>query len=126
MRFLFGLGGTLGWVFLIYFLWNKSIPSWFKIGFTEGLKTGSELVRSIPTEDWKKLPEPDSKKEGETEKKLEEQKSESKKQEDKEKNLFSGEINIGRLRSRYNLGIKQDEKSEDLSRKDMGVTEEEK
>lgn len=116
MRFLFGTGAVLGWVFLIYFAWNKSIPGWFKFGVTETAKVGSELVQTIPKEDWQKPPEPKS----ETEQK-QATANDSKTESEKSKSLFSGEINVGPLRSKYNLDIKQDKKSEEVGRQDMGA-----
>ncbi|MFM6401429.1 MAG: hypothetical protein ACKPFF_32540, partial [Planktothrix sp.] len=42
-------------------------------------------------------------------------------QSDNSKKLFSGEIQVGKLRSRYNLDIPQDKQSEELNKKDMGA-----
>lgn len=116
MKFLFGVGSVLGWVFLIYFAWNKSIPGWFKFGVTETAKVGSELVKTIPTDDWQKPPEP--------EQEIEQKQAtsrDSKPESENSKSLFSSEINVGPLRSKYNFDIKQDKKSEEVGRQDMGA-----
>lgn len=116
MRFLYSVGSLLGWFFLIYFCWNQSIPWWFKKGFQETVKAVPEITKSIPKDDWSKPKEetkPEDKKPGEN--KLEEPKSET------SKNLFSGEIKVGGLRSRYKLDIPQDKQSEETGKKDMGA-----
>jgi len=38
MRLIYLLGSSLGWAFLIYFMWNQSIPWWFKKGVSESVK----------------------------------------------------------------------------------------
>ena len=112
MRVLFYFGSVLGWVFLIYFCWNQSIPWWFKKGFAETVKTIPEITRQIPKEDWAKPTEP----------KPEDKKPTEAKPEKKEtaKNLFSGEFKLGGLRSKYNLDIPQNDKSEQVGKQDMG------
>jgi hypothetical protein len=115
MRVLFYFGSVLGWVFLIYFCWNQSIPWWFKKGVAETVKTIPEITKTIPREDWAKPKE---------ETKVDNKKpSESTKTEDKKdtsKKLFSGEFNLGGLRSRYNLDVPQNDKSEQVGKQDMG------
>jgi len=113
MRVLFYFGSVLGWVFLIYFCWNQSIPWWFKKGVAETVKTIPEITRQIPKEDWakpKEEPKTDDKKS-----------SDSTKPEKKEtaKNLFSGEFKLGGLRSRYNLDVPKNDKSEQIGKQDM-------
>ena len=113
MRVIFYAGSVLGWVFLIYFYWNQSIPWWFKKGFTETVKTIPEITRQIPKEDWAKPKE---------ETKPEDKKPTESKPEKKEtaKSLFSGEFKLGGLRSRYNLDVPQNDKSEQIGKRDMG------
>lgn len=112
MRVLFYFGSVLGWVFLIYFCWNQSIPWWFKKGVSETVKTIPEITRQIPKEDWAKP----------TESKPEDKKPTEAKPEKKEtaKSLFSGEFKLGSLRSKYNLDIPQSDKSEQIGKQDMG------
>jgi hypothetical protein len=114
MRLIYLLGSSLGWAFLIYFMWNQSIPWWFKKGISESVKATSEITKTIPKEDWakpKEEPKTDDKKS-----------SDSTKPEKKEtaKNLFSGEFKLGGLRSRYNLDVPQNDKSEQIGKQDMG------
>ena len=129
MRFIYHSISLLGIIFFIYYGWTDSIPWWFKDGFLKLFNRGSEVVKTLPKEDWSKPLEVETKKEGEDDKKEDEkkprdQKAEAEKKEgDKEKSLFSGEIKLGNLRSRYNLGIKQSEESEAVGKKDMGAEE---
>jgi|688.fasta_scaffold104526_2 hypothetical protein len=119
MRVLFYFGSVLGWVFLIYFCWNQSIPWWFKKGVAETVKTIPEITRQIPKEDWakpKEEPKPEDKKPGESK---ENKPVESK--EETSKKLFSGEFKLGGLRSKYNLDIPQNKESEAAGKQDMGV-----
>jgi len=113
MRVLFYFGSVMGWVFFIYYGW-QGFPDWFRKGVTETAKTIPEITRQIPKEDWakpKEEPKTDDKKS-----------SDSTKPEKKEtaKNLFSGEFNLGGLRSRYNLDVPQNDKSEQIGKQDMG------
>lgn len=111
MRVLFHFGSAMGWIWLIYFCWNQSIPWWFKKGFAEMVKTIPEITRQIPKEDWAKPKEetkPDEKKP-----------TESKSEKETAKSLFSGEFKLGGLRSRYNLDVPQNDKSEQTSKQDM-------
>jgi hypothetical protein len=117
MRFLYVIGSGLGWVFLIYFLWNKSIPAWFKFGVSETAKITSELVKNIPT-DWK--PSETEKKEAKTGTDNGEKPKSTDESKDS-KSLFSGEIKVGNLRSRYNLDIQQNKETEELNKQDMGA-----
>jgi hypothetical protein len=114
MRVLFYFGSGLGWVFLIYFCWNQSIPWWFKKGFAETVKTIPEITRQIPKEDWAK---PTESKPDEDKKKPTEAKPEKK---ETAKSLFSGEFKLGGLRSRYNLDVPQNDKSKQIGKQDMG------
>lgn len=119
MKFLYSAGALLGWVFLIYFAWNQSIPWWFKKGFQETVKTIPQITKTIPTEDWAK-----PKEEAKTEDKKPGESKENKSGESKEetsKKLFSGEVNVGGLRSRYNLDIPQGKESEAAGKQDMGA-----
>lgn len=116
MRFIYYSGSVLGWAFLIYFCWNQSIPWWFKKGVSETVKNVPEIAKQIPSEDWGK-PKEETKKEGE---KPSESESKSE-QSEQSKNLFSGEIKVGKLRSRYNLDIPQDKQSKELNKQDMGA-----
>ena len=115
MRLIYLLGSSLGWAFLIYFMWNQSIPWWFKKGFEQTVKTIPEITKSIPKDDWSKPKEetkPDDKKQ-----------TDSTKPDDKtdtSKSLFSGEIKVGKLRSKYDLNIQQDKTSEQTGKQDMG------
>lgn len=115
MRFIYYSGSLLGWAFLIYFCWNQSIPWWFKKGVSETVKVMPEITRQIPKDDWSKPKE---------ETKTDDKKpTDSTKPEDKEnesKSLFSGEIKVGKLRSKYDLNIQQDKQSEGISKQDMG------
>ena len=108
MRLIYLLGSSLGWAFLIYFMWNQSIPWWFKKGVSESVKATSEITKTIPKEE----PKTDDKKS-----------SDSTKPDDKtdtSKSLFSGEIKVGKLRSKYDLNIQQDKQSESTGKQDMG------
>ena len=116
MRFIYYSGSLLGWAFLIYFCWNQSIPWWFKKGVSESVKAVPEIAKTIPKDDWGK-PKEEDKKEGE---KQSEGNSESE-QSDNSKKLFSGEIQVGKLRSKYNLDIQQDRQSESVGKQDMGA-----
>ena len=118
MRVFFNAGGLLGWVFLIYLIWNQAIPWWFKKGFAEIVKVVPDIVKTIPTEDWakpKEEPKPEDKKPGESK---ENKPGESK--EETSKKLFSGEFKLGGLRSRYNLDIPKNKESEAAGKQDMG------
>lgn len=116
MRFIYYSGSLLGWAFLIYFCWNKSIPWWFKKGVSESVKAVPEIAKTIPKDDWGK-PKEEPKKEGDKQSESDTKSEQS----DSSKKLFSGDIQIGKLRSRYNLDIKQDKQSEELNRQDMGA-----
>ena len=115
MRLIYLLGSSLGWAFLIYFMWNQSIPWWFKKGVAESVKVIPEITKTIPKDDWAKPKE---------ETKTDDKKtSDSTKPDDKtdaSKSLFSGEIKVGKLRSQYNLNIQQDKTSEQTGKQDMG------
>lgn len=115
MNFIYNFGSLLGWAFLIYFCWNQTVPWWFRKGVSESAKAIPEIAKQIPSEDWGK-PKEEPKKEGD---KQSENNSKSE-QSDSSKKLFSGEIQVGKLRSRYNLDIPQDKKSEELNKQDMG------
>ena len=116
MRFIYYSGSVLGWAFLIYFCWNQSIPWWFKKGVSETVKNVPEIAKQIPSEDWGK-PKEEDKKEGEKQSESDTKSEQS----DNSKKLFSGEIQVGKLRSRYNLDIQQDKQSEEINKKDMGA-----
>lgn len=116
MRFIYYAGSLLGWAFLIYFCWNQSIPWWFKKGVSESVKAVPEIAKQIPSEDWGK-PRDEPKKGGD---KPTESNTKSE-QLEQSKNLFSGEIKVGKLRSKYNLDIQQDKQSEELNKQDMGA-----
>jgi hypothetical protein len=96
-------------------MWNQSIPWWFKKGVSESIKAVPEITKNIPKDDWSKPKEeakPDDKKT-----------TDSTKPDDKlesSKSLFSGEIKVGKLRSKYDLNIQQDKQSESTGKEDMG------
>ena len=114
MRLIYLVGSSMGWAFLIYFCWNQSIPWWFKKGVSESIKAVPEITKNIPKDDWSK-----PKEENKTDdKKTSENKPEDKK--DESKSLFSGEIKVGKLRSKYDLNIQQDKTSEQTGKQDMG------
>lgn len=116
MRFIYYSGSLLGWAFLIYFCWNQSIPWWFKKGVSESVKAVPEIAKTIPKDDWgkpKEEPKKDGDKPSESESKTE--------QSEQSKKLFSGEIQVGKLRSKYNLDIQQDRQSESVGKQDMGA-----
>ena len=111
MRVIFYLGSVLCWVFFIYYGW-QGFPDWFRKGVGDVSKTIPEITRQIPKEDWAKP----------TESKPEDKKPTEAKPEKKEtaKSLFSGEFKLGGLRSRYNLDVPQNDKSEQIGKQDMG------
>ena len=115
MRLIYLLGSSLGWAFLIYFMWNQSIPWWFKKGVSESIKVVPEITRQIPKEDWSK-----PKEETKTDDKKTSDSTKPEDKKDESKSLFSGEIKVGKLRSRYKLDIPQDKQSEGISKQDMG------
>ena len=120
MRFIYYTGSLLGWAFLIYFCWQGSIPWWFKKGMGMMFQKGQETVKTIPTTDWAK-PTEETKKEPGSETKTESNKTTESQKSDTAKNLFSGEINVGNLRSRYNLEIQSDKKTGEIGKQDMGA-----
>ena len=115
MRLIYLLGSSLGWAFLIYFCWNQSIPWWFKKGFEQTIKTIPEITKSIPKDDWSK-----SKEEAKTDGKKQTDSAKPDDKTDTSKSLFSGEIKVGKLRSKYDLNIQQDKTSEQTGKQDMG------
>lgn len=115
MRLIYLLGSSLGWAFLIYFMWNQSIPWWFKKGVSESVKATSEITKTIPKDDWSK-----PKEETKTDDKKPTDSTKPDDKNDTSKSLFSGEIKVGKLRSRYNLDIPQDKTSEQTGKQDMG------
>ena len=115
MKLIVSAISLMGWVFFVYYGW-QGFPNWFRKGIGDVAKTVPEITRQIPNEDWAKPKEEtnqEDKKPGEN--KPEELKSET------SKKLFSGEMNVLGLRSRYNLDIPQDKQSEEAGRRDMGA-----
>lgn len=94
MKFIFYLGGVFGWVLLIYY-GRQGFPLWLKSGASEVVNLVPEIARQLPKSDEPKPStetKPEDKKPGEN--KPEESKSET------SKSLFSGEIKVGKLRSK--------------------------
>lgn len=114
MQFIYCAGSLLGWALLIYYGW-QGFPHWLTKGVSETVKNVPEIAKKIPSEDWAK-PKEEPKKEGKKSSELESKPEQS----DNSKKLFSGEIQVGKLRSRYNLDIPQSKQSEELGKQDMG------
>jgi len=112
MKLIISAISLMGWGFFVYYGW-QGFPNWFRKGIGDVAKTVPEITRQIPNEDWAK-PKEETKPE---DKKATESKPEKK---DTSKSLFSGEFKLGGLRSRYNLDVPQNDKSEQIGKQDMG------